>query len=275
MGEYFKWVNPKKKEFIECNPFGNNCSFMFNIARCLGDGYTDAACNLIKTRWHGDPVAYVGDYWWPDEVKDKVPEHIYNNFLGATIDPICCEYKDITGEFNEARGYTYTVYENEECKEVEYTGSFRLHAHHYRYAINESKQVYIDRNAAPISEIWAFSDGTYFWDRDDPVTNLYVLETYSEMFDISWCCDVVTFSDEIPRAPFKDATEFYCTKIAERASYYNNYVNCADEQMNEIVYSKEFQNALIDKEIGLEDFDKEYRSKRLYGAVDVLAGFVK
>ena len=42
MSQYFIWANPKKKEWIECDPF-DEYGFMFGAASVLGNRYTDAA----------------------------------------------------------------------------------------------------------------------------------------------------------------------------------------------------------------------------------------
>lgn len=66
MSQYFIWANPKKKEWIECDPF-DEYGFMFGAASVLGNRYTDAACTLLAGPWRNGPVMFVGDYFAPKD----------------------------------------------------------------------------------------------------------------------------------------------------------------------------------------------------------------
>lgn len=64
MSQYFIWANPKKKEWIDCDPFDEFAS-LFGAASVLGNRYTDAACTLLAGPWCNGPVMFVGDYFTP------------------------------------------------------------------------------------------------------------------------------------------------------------------------------------------------------------------
>jgi hypothetical protein len=55
MGEYYLWANPRRREFISHAPF-EDYGFMMSCASTQPCTTTDAACTMIATAWHGDPV---------------------------------------------------------------------------------------------------------------------------------------------------------------------------------------------------------------------------
>ena len=59
MSEYFMWVNPSKREYINSSNFKWNDKFPCH--HWVGSGLTNAALTLMADRWRGDLVALVGD----------------------------------------------------------------------------------------------------------------------------------------------------------------------------------------------------------------------
>ncbi len=240
MSEYFMWVNPKKKELIEDEPFDEYGYRSFR-ASTLGCLYTDAACTLLAGRWRGDPIAYLGDYYEPKEGSeiaaffDEYPND--ESFYDKAED----YFENIGGLFRCAEGKTRRVFDDlrydELYRDVPYEGSFSMEVRHFRYALNRTRGEYVDRDAGPVKLILV-GDGGITWDRADPMVPLLTLGGSPWGWDGRWCCDEVEVLDELPVGEFEDITKGGWTESLAC------FLFVTDEEMAALVSSDEFARGL-------------------------------
>lgn len=233
MGEYFKWVNPKKREWIDDESFGDY-GFMFSVASTLGNRYTDAACTLLAGPWRGDPVMYVGDYYTPEEGSE-----IAGLFDGRPYEDALDNFRDVRGLFRCAEGKLSPIWEEGDDldgDDVPYAGSFDTEVSHYRYAFDKTRGELVNRDAGPV-KIVAFHNGEYSWNRLDPLVVLLTPRKNPSEWEGRWCCDEVEMLDELPASEYRDVTR--CV----RPGWGGHLLFATDEEMAALTASDEFARA--------------------------------
>lgn len=154
MGEYYKWVNVDKKEYISPVDFGYGSKRWQTLH--VGNDFLCALYKLLATDWAGDHIIWLGDELSRLKSSDNVSlEILYQHTLesrnpGSSGDTIDERYINISGTFKEA--------EKEVRDELEYyltlikqygirvddpfKGFFSREGRDFLYTINHTKKVY-------------------------------------------------------------------------------------------------------------------------------------
>ena len=106
VGEYFKWVNIDKKEYIE--PFAFDLGNKIHESAWKGNPLLGAVYSLLGSDWKGDSIIFLGDETNITE-KDTNPiiqrlsaAHKQWGEPGNDADYVVDTYKDISGLFRDA-----------------------------------------------------------------------------------------------------------------------------------------------------------------------------
>lgn len=227
MGEYFLWTNPSKKQYISEHD-EHDCAFMFGVASQQGCELTDDACALMAGPWRGDAVAYIGDYFPYLERSDQ-------------------RFVDAFGEFP----WEIAVEEYEELR-PDPAGT-----PHYRFAINETRGEFIDRDGGPIAAVLEPEPGRYEWMRYDPTAALFS-PSYGTGDPVRgrWCFDDVRMSHERPGSGYEDVSGCFAGGDV--------CVMATDVEMRALVESDVFERALRQEH-------PELRGAELVGGVGIAA----
>lgn len=151
MGEYFRWVNFDKRQYLDDMMFQDGLKAA--ESSYVGSPKTEAVTALLGTIWRGDLVAFTGEYY-ADVRGVTVPgrDDGLIRIIEYPLDyyDIDYEFEDVGGRLSCAEGKLGTaVVEDEEYGErlVErpYEGPFDIEVEHFRYVINETKREYYDR----------------------------------------------------------------------------------------------------------------------------------
>lgn len=208
MGTSYIWENPKRREFLNYAPF-DDCGFMMSCSSYDGSTTTAAAATLISTCWHGDPVVFASEHL---SNMERAPWQA-RMFKANAFDEILTEYRDVTGLFEQARGFRM-----EDCIDVEgnyiegslYDGPFTLATDRKRYYVNRSRMEYIDTRTCPPDCIYI--DGSGFgYTRIDPLPWLYAPRFTADEWAGRWCADAVAMEEENPDVGFADVTVKVCS----------------------------------------------------------------
>lgn len=230
MGEYYLWTNPSKKQYISDHD-ERGCGFMFSIASLQRCELTDDACALIAGPWSGDTVAYIGDYFYYGG------EYGHNNR----------RFRDAFGKYP----YEIALEEYEELK-PDSSGT-----PHYRFAINETRREFVDRDAGALAAVLELCPGRYGWTRYDPIAPLFSPTwRMDDPVRGRWCFDDVRMSQEQPGDSYQDLSGCF-VRWGER-------VMASDEELRTLVDSDGFANELERRHPGL-------RGIELVGGVEIVA----
>ena len=257
MGEYFKWVNPRKREWIDDEPF-DDYGFMLSIASYLGNRYTDAACTLIAGPWRGDPVMYIGDYFTPEEGSP-----IAGLFGGYPYEDALDNFRNVSGSFRCAEGLLRPVWGDGD--DVPYDGPFDTEVHHYRYALNRTRGEYVDRDAGPVRCVCLY-DGKYSWDRLDPLLGLLTPRSKPSEWHGRWCLDEVEMTDEPPEGGYEDVMQGACFGWVGPLLFADDAEMAALTASDEFVRECELRGVMVNERDG---------DTLLRGAVEVLMDVIR
>lgn len=203
MGEYYKWVNVDRMEYICPVDFGWGCKH--RETQHKGNSFLCALYELLSTDWAGDHIIWFGDHIASLESSDNdalntLYEHTLRaGYPGSAGDTIEETYKNISGIFKET--------EKEIREELEYY-LFQLNQHgigidnpfkdfflregkDFKYTINHTARIYFSRDKTKIK----FLDDT----ECEFVNPLPIFMSYGESCNIGhWLGDEISVSDEAP-----------------------------------------------------------------------------
>lgn len=230
MGQYFKWVNFTKEQYLEDEPFPYGLKYAETcFTGCLK---TDAVCTLLAGEWQGDLVLFAGEYMY-DLRHAAIPEDWpgLRAVTELTVDyyDIDYEFEDVAGRFSYSRGKAgwrpEMVDRLETMVKVPYDGPFDLDIIHYRYIVNKTKGVYYDREAMPeLSAESRFDPLPMFMGSGfggllvdgKPVPSFDVESQWSAAPDGAWVGDVVVPTNERPSEGCVDVSRRYSCGVGRR-----------------------------------------------------------
>lgn len=259
MGTSYIWANPRKREFLNDTPF-DDCGFMMSCSSYDGSTTTAAAATLISSRWHGDPVVFASEHLTNEE---GAPWQA-RLFKANAFDEILTDFRDVTGLFEQARGFR-----TEDCIDVEgdyiegalYDGPFTLAPERRRYYVNRTRMEYVDTRSCPPDSIYV-DGGGYGYTRIDPLPLLFAPGFAEDKWEGRWCADAVAMESDNPGAGFADVTVEVCSAgYCCEAPY-----PIRDAELRNLLCSREFSDE-IEKQ-GIAPYGK---SIELKGAIPIVA----
>lgn len=199
---------------------------------------TEAACTLIASQWRGDKVIFAGDYLSFGESKNQNHSIELMNTFGSYPYESCYD-----------GGYEKLLPPN--------------HITRYRYAINESKREYIDRDNTSLACVCEIEKGRFEWNRYDPIPALFSPNSYyDDGIRGRWCLDEIRMSQEPPDEEYNNISGCWVC--------WSEILLLSDEEIRKAVYSEAFKQAIIDDNMRREGEDIE-----LHGAVDAIARIIE
>ena len=272
MGEYYLWANPRRREFISHAPF-EDFGFMMSCASAQPCTTTDAACTMIATAWHGDPVVFVGDYWDSFPPRDESGRRISALFDGYPYEDVICRFSDVTGHFPESRGKSHpgsVLVSGDDEQDVPYDGPYDLDVRHFRFAVSETRHEFVDRGQAPVQSVYQVPNGNYCWFRTDPIPTLFSPDFGPDGWCGHWCLDLVNMTDVRPEHGYRDVTldalQPDSTEMVDAPR-----VTATDEVIAEVTGSEAFKS-----ELGRRGIVAGAKGDgRLIGAVDAIGDLLR
>lgn len=169
MGQYYTFVNMDKKERLYSHSFGSGLKLMESCY--VGNEYMEAISHLLAGPWKGDRVLYCGDYAW-DDPSGSAGERLHELVKQDPYD-FAEKCEDVSTRFAACKGNTClesfeTADGGHGFRSVPLEGTFEIKPEHYRYLVNETKGVFVDREAAPVAWVWA-EGGDFGITRTDPL----------------------------------------------------------------------------------------------------------
>ncbi len=211
MGEYYRWVNVDKKEYLCPNDFDYGSKRWESSGR--GNEVLCALREMISREWSGDHIFWMGDEKLiPDASNNDTLQLLYAQTVeeecpGDGFDTVCETYRDISCLFKTAETvvreeigfYLESVRKNEFHERNEYginierpfEGLFLRKGRDFRYTINHTKRVYYT-----FEETKMIGDTGYIYDDIDPLLSLMAFGRIIETGD--WVGDIIGVSDEKP-----------------------------------------------------------------------------
>ena len=208
MGQYFKWINVEKKEYICPYDFALGCKRVESSYK--GNPLLCALRELFSQEWKGDKVIFIGDeFKLPDNIADEPFKTLYEHTLqcgypGDSNEAIIELYKNVSCLFKEAEeiareeiGYYIEDLKEGKCRINEYGINtdnpferlFLRKGKSSRYTINHTKKVYYESDAVKVF----YPDNTECKFTDP----LPLLMCYVNSVDIGpWVGDIIGVSDE-------------------------------------------------------------------------------
>lgn len=262
VGQYFRWANPVRREWIDCGPF-DRYGFLASLSDRCGNRYTDAVCTLMEGRWRGDPVVYLGNCCdlRADDPRAAMLEALFGE---CPYDTVMDGFEDVSGLFACARGLSHHVYFDDESRSVPYEGPFDLEVAHRRYVMEDGRREFVNRELAPVYAIYDCSG--YSWDRWDPVPWLLYPSDLDDPWEGRWVAGRVRVSDEPPAPGYRDVSADAYLSYGRSLSA----VCAPGEDIRAALASLEFAAGLAERGIrAVRGGDVE-----LHGAVELLGGIL-
>lgn len=213
MGEYYKWVNVDRMEYICPVDFGWGCKR--HETQYKGNSFLCVLYELLSTDWAGDHIIWLGDHISSLESSDNESLNIlYGHTLkagypGSVSDTIDETYKNISGVFKEAEKdireeLEYHIFQINHYGIVidnPFKDFFLRKGRDFQYTINHTAKVYFSQDKSKI----LFLDDT----ECEFANPLPILLSYGDSCNIGyWVGDEISVSDEAPR-DYELLTEVY------------------------------------------------------------------
>lgn len=238
MGQYFTWVNFDKSQRIYSHAFGSGLKLMESAY--VQNEYIEAATHLLAGPWKGDRVLYCGDYAWGDpsgsagerlhELAERDPYEFADECEDISTRFAACEGKTRLESFETADGrYGF--------KSVPLEGTFEIKPEHYRYVVNETKGVFVDREQAPVAWVWA-ERGDFDIVRIDPMPLFMAIGNGLGGGDYwgpnenqvgSWAGDSIVPTNERPGEGFQE--------IASPFDENGVFLTMSDTELSEVIHA--------------------------------------
>ena len=141
MGQYYKYVNVDKKEFMRSWDYDCGAKLMEHSYigdDGMGNPFSGAFIELLQNRWKGDCVVLVGDYADEEYMTKNFPE-LWETFVEKN--PWLRSRREYNGEF-----YDRSLYECGEDLDTGYKSLTGIEQKDKcpRYAVNHDKKEYVD-----------------------------------------------------------------------------------------------------------------------------------
>lgn len=236
MGQYYTFVNLDKKQRLYSHAFDSGLKLMESCY--VKNDYMEAISHLLAGPWKGDRVLYCGDYAWQDRsgsAGDRLHEL-------ADQDPydFADKCEDISTRFEACKGGTrLESFETPDGRSayrmVPLEGTFEIRPDHYRFVVNETKGVFVDREKAPVA--WAWVEGGNFGiTRTDPLPLFMAIgnglgggDYWGPNVDQvgSWAGDSVVPTNERPGGEFQE--------IASPFDERGVFLTMGDDELSKII----------------------------------------
>jgi len=222
MGEYYRWVNVDKREYICPSDFDYGSKFWESMHK--ESVPLLALHSLLNNEWKGDHILWFGDERGVSPSSNIVIQILYNQsvrigYPGDAFDMVCESYRNVSGLFKEAEknvrediGYYLEDYlRNGQFDPYNeygidpgnpYEGLFLKTGRRFNFTVNHSKKIYYSLDETDILT----SDhikSIYF----DPLPTLM---GYGRVADPpgKWLGDIIGVSDQRPEG-YTLARELY------------------------------------------------------------------
>ena len=209
MGEYFRWVNIDKKEYLLPSDFNHGSKSHESLHK--NNSFLCALFEMLATQWCGDHIIFIGD---EGNISTNTPSPILQRLEhqaspGHYFDYICDNYRNISCLFKDAENivresiadYLVDLQNNHPYADVNeygidindpFVGLFQKSGMHIRYIINRTKRVYYCQDTTKI----LYKDGG-ICDYADP---LPILMSFGRsVMAGEWLGDIIDVSNEIPQ----------------------------------------------------------------------------
>ena len=208
MGEYYKWVNIDKKEYISPSDFDmGNKLFESSVDN---NPLLNALCTLVLNRWKNNRVIFLGDECQiPEENKNMVLQELRKQWIeyggiGYIEECVYERFKNVSCLFRESEAYVKKVIDellvdrdifNEYGLNLDrpYEGLFELKGSYCKYIINITKHMYISSDKFEKKK-----DSTGEEYRVNPLPFLMAYGRTADSNMGSWIGDIISFSNEKP-----------------------------------------------------------------------------
>lgn len=222
MGQYYNWVNPKRREYICPNDFDYGNKLVESMGR-KDNRFLSALHELLSNEWKDDKIIFLGDYCNIDRNNsDKEPlkslyEQTVENGTGGydVVGTLILEtYCNLSAQFSiccqeevkeEIEYYLDDLRSDEPFKNNEYgvdiddpyRGLFQRDGKDFTYVINQSRKIGYDRNNITV----IFENGEIRNSLDPLPLLMECSGGYGDDFDIregQWFGDVIAVADTFP-----------------------------------------------------------------------------
>lgn len=207
MGEYFRWANIDKKQYLLPSDFDYGSKAHESLHK--RNAFLRALYELLSTQWCGDQIIFVGDegeippetpYSVLQKLNEQASSEDYFDYICDNYRNVSCLFKDAEVEVREEircyledlkNGHPYASV-NEYGIDINdpFAGLFQKSGKDFRYIINHTKKVYYSLDITKI----LYKDG-YPCEYADP---LPMLMAYGRsVVPGAWLSDVIGVSNEI------------------------------------------------------------------------------
>lgn len=208
MGEYYKWVNIDKHEYLSPGSFdlGNK----LYESSWPGTGLLRALYTLLSSDWKGDSIVFLGDYTnltytvTNPVLKRLYEEHKASGIVGYDSDYVEVEYKDISYRFKEGNlsFFRYAVnHTKKEFFDVEKTRYYYKTLAPYTAVPVQKEQPY---NPLPVLMVYSYE--TIEYKGKEPVYEV----PYDDKYRGLWLGDTIEVTDFRPPVEYMDKSGEYC-----------------------------------------------------------------
>lgn len=224
MGEYYSWVNVRKKEYIAPGEF--DLGQKLHESSLDGNPLLSALYALLDDEWKNDPLIFLGDEIDITE-KDLNPvlQELYMQIKtwgepGYADDYVTDQYRNISGYFKsseqEVRPEIQAMIDDNDFEfnyykvnpDNPFSGLFTREGKHYRYTINRTKKEFFDIERTPAIRI-AYADRSFRHICPLPLLFSFGAHAEAEKYSGLWIGDNIDGCDSLPSEDYKDVSAIY------------------------------------------------------------------